>query len=559
MAEAAGDGGSGARRAAVAAVLRRSSLRRVAVAYGAFNLAEHATWLAVTVFAYGRGGATEAGLIGLLQLAPGVVVAPVAALLGDRYPRSRVLLASYLVQGIAMLATGAALLGNQPAVAVYAFAVLAATVTTLSRPAHAALLPALAETPAELTAAIVVSGSLENAGILVGPALAGVLLELSGPGEVFVVAALALSGASAAVARVTTVAPSAALPVPAADAGDTAPAGVRAIAGGLTALVTDSRLRAIVGLLLASLLLVGFLDVFYVVLALGILGTGEAGAGLLNAALGAGGMLGAALSLALVGRSRLAAPLLASIAVFGGAVALIGFAPSAVLAPILIGVAGTARAVGDVAARTLLQRVAPDAVLSRIFGVLEGLDSAALAVGAVAVPVLVGALGAPAALAVAGIALPLVGLLGWRGLAVADAAAVVPARQLALLRGIPIFAALPPPILERLATRLVPVRVPAGATVIREGEAGDLYYVVAAGRVEVTVGDRTMRRQGPGEGFGEIALLRDVPRTATVRAIEDTLLFSLDRDTFLAAVTNQPVSRAIAASVVERRLAGAEE
>jgi hypothetical protein len=179
---------------------------------------------------------------------------------------------------------------------------------------------------------------------------------------------------------------------------------------------------------------------------------------------------------------------------------------------------------------------------------------AMIAVGSVAVPFVIVLLGAHAALVVVGLWLPLVVAVAWNRLRAVDAAAVVHVRELGLLRAIPMFAPLAPPTIERLAANLLPVEVTAGTWIIREGERGDRFYVVDEGQVEVEIDGEAVRSQGPGSSFGEIALLRDVPRTASVRAATDVRLLALERDVFLSAVTGHTRSRAAAEAVVAERL-----
>jgi len=142
----------------------------------------------------------------------------------------------------------------------------------------------------------------------------------------------------------------------------------------------------------------------------------------------------------------------------------------------------------------------------------------------------------------------------WRALARSDAAGEVPVELVELLRGIAIFAPLPPPQLERLAGALVEVEVDVGDTVFREGDHGDRFYVIAEGRASVEASGWTLRELEPGDFFGEIALLRDVPRTATVRATTALRLHALDRDTFVSTVTGHAASAEAAGSIVAARL-----
>jgi hypothetical protein len=193
-------------------------------------------------------------------------------------------------------------------------------------------------------------------------------------------------------------------------------------------------------------------------------------------------------------------------------------------------------------------------MLARVFGVLEGIDMAALAIGSILAPLLIGLLGAQGALVTAGLALLLATGASWRPLRRADAMGIARPREIGILRGIPMFAPLPPPAIERLASQLVPVTAPPGMDVVRQGEHGDRFFIIRQGRVQVAIDGRVVREEGPGESFGEIALLRNVPRTATVSALELLELLALDRRPFLEAVTGQPASTLVAQGVVEARL-----
>jgi MFS family permease len=516
----------------LAAVFRNPELRRVELAFAAFNGAEWAVWLAMLVYAYRRGGATTAGLVAFVQLVPAGLFAPFASSLADRIRPARVLAAGYVAQAAAMAATAAALLASAPSVLVYALAAVAATAVTVTRPTQAALVPGLARSPDELTATNVVSGWIESVGVLVAPAATGVLLAVSGPGTVFAaMAALALVGA-------LLVAPLGGPPAAATEKtsvlGETA-AGVRVVARHRDA-------RLLVGLLGGQYVLIGALDVLFVVLALGVLDLGGSGAGYLNAAFGLGGALGIAATVTLVGRRRLAPPLALGAAVFSLAFVVIGLWPTVAGTFVLLVAAGAGRSLLDVAGRTLLQRAAPADVLSRIFGLLEGLSMAALAFGSLLVTALVAVGGARAALIGLGALLPLGAVLAGRRLAALDARATVPVVEISLLRSLPLFAPLGAPALEALARSLEPVDAPAGTEVIREGEPGDRFYAVANGELEVSSGGRPLRRLVRGDGFGEIALLADVPRTADVTAVTDSRLYALDKEHFVPAVTGHPAA-----------------
>jgi MFS family permease len=193
-------------------------------------------------------------------------------------------------------------------------------------------------------------------------------------------------------------------------------------------------------------------------------------------------------------------------------------------------------------------------VLGRVFGAFEALAVLSMAIGSLLAPLLVATIGARGALVVVGLILPVVLVPLWRPLVALDAASAPFEEGVELLRGIPIFRPLPVPELERLAKALIPAQVAAGSAVFAAGETGDRFYVIRSGTAEVEVDGQRVRTLGPGESFGEIALVRDVPRTATVRALTALELLALERDVFVATLTHHPASAEAAGSIVAARL-----
>ena len=533
-----------------ATATRNRGLRRVLAAYLLYIAAEYGVWIAVTLYAYERGGPATAGLVMIAQLVPAAMVAPLGSVLGDRLRRDRALRLGYVVQTAAYLAAGLAL-WFAPAGIVYATAVVFSCAATLTRPVHNAILPQLAETPEELTAANSMSGAAEGFGILFGPLLTSVLVGISGPALPVTV----FSGVTLLAALLTwNLHPH---EVPAETAGEVEPDRlVQAAAEGFRELRRERGAGALTVMAGAQSVLLGMLDVFFAVLAIDVLSRGEEAAGILSAAVGAGGLVGAGATVVLVGRRRLAGPIELAAGVTGGAIAAIAVvaAYGPVLALLLL--AGAGRSFLDVAVRTLLQRSVRDEILARVFGLQEGLSMLGLAIGAAAVPVFVSLFGARGAFVAAGAFLPATGLVLFATLRGLDRRAALPdPSRIALLRTIPLFQPLPQPAFELVVNRLIPIEAPAGGTPVREGEAGDRFYVIEAGEAVVTVGGREIARLGPGDYFGEIALLRDVPRTATVTGLSDLRLLALEREDFLAAVTGSRPSSRAASDVVNRRLA----
>ncbi len=530
------------------AVLRQAlasrRLRRVEAAFVGFGISEYGVWVVVLVFAFRRGGTPAAGVVAAVQLVPASVVAPLAARLIDARGAAATLCAGYVTQAVSLGITAALVLVGVPAPVVYAGAVVAACAVTLTRPAQAALLPALVQTPAQLTAANVVSGWVDTVTLLAGPAAASLALAIAGPGWALIVFAAVVAGSAVVVAPLHRLGQVGA-EEDAEDGETSLRETVRVAPGALPALA----------MLTAEYAVLGALDVLEVVLAALVLGLGAGGAGYLGAAFGAGGMVGAAAALTLVGRPRLARPLLLAGAAWGAAFIAVGAWPAVGAALCLLALAGAGRTVLDVGGRTILHRTVPRALHGRVFGALEGLETFGLAVGSLAVPLLVAIAGPRGAVAVVGGLLIVIPMLTTPALRRIERAAPALDTEVGVLRRVPLFAMLSAPVLEDLARALTRVEAPAGETVAREGRPGDEYFVVVAGELGVSIGATHVRTLGPGDGFGEIALLHEGVRTATVAATSAVTLYALERAAFLEAVTGSRQTHRAARELVAERLA----
>jgi MFS family permease len=387
----------------------------------------------------------------------------------------------------------------------------------------------------------------------VGPAINAALIVGIGPGGVVGVMTLFMVAATLLVVRLRLYRDAEDQPGPGAGSF------LQDAVGGLRELQHEPGAALLLGVGGSQFFLIGLLDVFYALLAIEILEVGSSGAGILAAAFGVGGLVGATIAIALASRRRLSSAFAGGLAASGIALATVGFAGNLALALGLIAVVGAARAFFDVAARTLLQRAVKDDVLARVFGVEEALQMFGLAVGAAAAPVFVSAFGPRGAFVAAGALLVIVVVATWPRIRQVDARSFAPGPELGLLTRIPIFAPLPEHVAEQLSWHLTRMDVSAGTTIIREGEAGDRFYLVSEGTVAVTIEGAQRRALGPGSTFGEIALLRDVPRTATVTAVTDCRLLALDRDVFLQAVTGSRRSVRAANREIDRHLGGSAD
>jgi MFS family permease len=530
---------------ALRSVFRNPDLRRVELAWGASIATEWAHYVALGVFAYDEGGAAAVGIAGLVRMLPAAVVAPFAASFGDRFRRERFLAAIALVGSAALAASAVAFFAGRNVPAIFALAGVVGVTTTLFRPALQAILPSLARTPDELIASNGATSTIESIGTLVGPLVAGVLVAVADVGVVLVAASVVLLGAVGLLASLVV---EGVIQRTAADAAQAR----ELVLGGFRVVATAWRPRLIVALITAQGFVRGCLNVLMVVAAFELFGAGDAAVGYMAAALGVGGLVGAFGALGLEGR-RLGTPLGFAVAFWGLPIALVAAWPNLVFALALLAVVGAANSVEDVAAFTLLQRIVPDEVLTRVLGVAWGLVMGAVALGSLATPAIVNRLGARAAFVVAGAILPVVAIAVARLLRTIDAEAQAPRMELELIDSVSIFAPLSVAAKEHVAARLAPVLVEAGDVVIRAGDVGDRFYVVAEGELDVDAGGRHST-SGPGDFFGEVALLRDVPRTATVRAVAPSRLYALGRDDFLAAVTGHSAVRSAGEAVAVQRL-----
>ena len=524
-----------------AQVARSGALVRVVAAYAVFVITEYAVWIAMLVYAYDHGGATQAGLIALAQLVPAAIVAPLASGYADHRSPILMLAGGYVAQGIGTAATATAILSGAPSVFAYAGAVFASAAVSTTRPAQAVVVPALTRDVNELTATNVVIGWIESVSIMVAGAFVGITLAYASIGYVFAV------GAALLVVALFLVAPLRARP-PSPDGAEAST--LRHIVNGFGEVYRSRHARLLVGMLAAEDVVVGALDVLFVVVAIDVLRAGQAWAGYLNTAYGVGGVVLGSLAALLIGR-RLGPVIAFNAVLLGAALAATSLTSNRGAVVALLALVGGSRALFEVATRTLLQRAVATEMVGRVFGLAEGLSMAGLAVGSLLAPALVALGGDKVALAGVAAVLPLVVVVKGRLLMRIDQHAQVPVVEISLLRSIPLFRVLPGPSLEGLARALRRVEYDPGEVIIREGDEGDRYYAIADGSVEILQGGHRISTLGRGIGIGEIALLRGGPRTATAIAATAVTAFTLDRESFLTAVNGHVPTLRSATGIVE--------
>lgn len=533
--------------AGLVAVFRNRNIRRLELAWGAAITAEWAHFVALGVFAYDQGGTAAVGIAGLVRLLPAALVAPFAASFGDHFRRERFLAVIALVGAAALAGSAVAFFAGENVPAIFALSAFVGLAVTLVRPAQQALLPSLARNTQELIGSNGASSTLESLGTLIGPLLAGVLVSVADAGVVFAVGAGAML-AAALLFRLVRVEGRSLVASPE-RRGSTRDL----LVAGIGYLARSPGPRMVVGLIAAQAFVRGCLNVLIVVAAFQVLDADASAVGYMTAAVGVGGLLGALGSFTLGGR-RLAVIFGVALIFWGLPIALMAPSSFLVTALLLLAVVGAANSIEDVSSFTLLQRIVPDHVLARVMGAIWGLAMGAVALGSIFAPAVVSLFGAQAALVVVGMILPVLVLLAWRRLVALDRAAPQPTAELAVIESVPMFVPLPLAAKECLATSLVPMVIPAGDVVIRANDPGECFYIVKDGEFEILAGDARASAHA-GDHFGEIALLGDVPRTATVRAVVDSDLYALERNDFLAAVTGHSEVRAAGEDIAAERLA----
>jgi MFS family permease len=518
-------------RQSLADALATPELRRVQLGWTAASVGSWIFFIVLAVYAYGEGGATAVGVAALARMLPAGLAAPFAGVVVDRRSRRDVLVAITIARSLVLGAIALAVAADAPLAVVLVLSAGFTALATAHKPAQAALLPALAETPRQIAASNAVLTAVDSAGFLAGALLGGVLVAAGSIETAFLVTAGVFAVATWPLARI------ARDPIPLhREHEEDAEQALEELSSGFRAVARDPSLRLVVGLSACSTFVEGAVDVLVVLIAIELLDLGDAGVGWLNSAWAVGGIVGAAAAISLLGRGRLAAGLAGGCLLVGIPLLLVAALPEVAVAVAALAILGVGYSLIETAGLTLMQRLTADDLLGRAFAVVESSYWLTTGLGAISAPAIVSLLGLRGALVALGCALPLVAALRWVQLARFEAGAAIPEDAFVLLRSVPIFAPLSIGTLENVSRRLHEIDVPAGRAVVREGEPGDRFYMIAEGEFDVTCTRGAFPSLVGGDVFGEIALLRDVPRTATVTARTDARVFALDRDAFLTAV-----------------------
>lgn len=509
--------------------LRNRELARLLGSFGSWIAADWAYLIVLSVVAYDGGGPVAVGLIGAMRVLPAAVLGPAASLLTDRLSRPRILASAHASMCLITLALAWAVAANAPLAVVLVVVGVGAALSSVFKPCVNALLPQLVRDPRELVAANSVYSTVEAAATVAGPVLAGLLLAALAPAAIFPVLGALFAAAAVVSVRIRT---------------EFQPARAPRLAGlgvllepfrGFSVLTGRPGVRVAVALFIAQTCMRGLLTVFVIVFA--ATGDGGLGAGALFAAMGIGGLIGALGVLGFGGSGQSARILGVGIALWGLPVLAIGIWPQSLVAWLALAVLGVGNAIEDVHGYTLLNRMLPDHLAGRAWGAFWSVAAAALALGSLTAPLLIGWLGLQPAMMITGAVLAACPLLAWPRLRAMDTGAGPPPEYVALLRQVPALAPMPVLAIQRLALSLGEVHLSDGDLAIRQGDIGDLFYVIADGCVTVTQEGRELRRLAQGDSFGEIALLLTVARTTTVTASGPCRLLTVDGDSFVAAVT----------------------
>jgi len=539
----------------LASVFRNPRLRKIELAFAGSMIGDWASGTATAVFAYGVGGTKAVRLFYTVRLAMMAVASPFMATLADRVSRRLVMVVADLVRLGLFVGAAACLFLHAPAWPVFVLSGAAALVSSAFRPAQAAWMPSLADSPEELTAANGAASTLESLAFFLGPALGAFLLTVTDVPTVFLLNAATFLWSAMLVLSIRARDVEVNADSGGDEAAETAKVGfVKETTEGFRAIGRNGDAVMVAVLSCAQTVVAGASAVYTVVMAVKILETGPKGVGYLDSAFGVGAIIGGLVAIGRARKRKLASDLVLGVILWSIPLVAVWVLPTIPVVFAAIVAMGFGNPLVDVNFATILQRIMPDEVLGRVFGALEGALIGTMALGAALMPFLIDAVGFDLALAILGIGITAL-VLPWipraRRL---DGELAIPA-GVPLIEAIPMFAPLGPTTVESLARKLRRFSVPAGVVIVQEGQESDRFYVIESGTVRVSHGEDVVRHESAGDFFGEIGLLRDVRRTATVTAETDTVLQVLEREDFLDAVTGQDDARMAADSIVSRRIA----
>ena len=510
--------------------------------------ADWAVFIGVLVYAFEEGGAKATGFASIALLLPYIATSFFTGGLAERFPPGRVRLGGLIVQVVGFGGAALAAAADAGLPLVLAAGMVAVGAVTTLHTSGAVILPAIVRSTRELSVGNLWTGYSENLGGLLGPLAATGLLAIGGPAAV-----LAGCAAMAAIGVVVTTVPHLVDPPGGGRADDDTRGSVRRVVDNVRGLRVRPGVLGVLFVAGAQYFVIGALDIIVVVAAEDRLDLGDSGPGLLLTMVGIGALAGGVVTTFLIRLDRLAPVLVGAMLLVAAFAIAFGSTVTVVGALILLPMIGVSRSVIDFVADVLLHRSAPPELLASVYAVIE------IAAG---VGLILGSIGAQALLAIGGVEAALYGIGGFflllvavtlRSMRLADSSATVPVVSMSVIRRLPVFSSLPAAELETLSRAAEEIVTEPGQQIVVEGEAGDHYYAIMSGSFEVTVRGVPVYLAHRGQGFGEIALLASVPRTATVTSVGSGLLLAIDRTPFLIAVTGHDSTRQAAWGVVRSR------
>jgi len=510
-------------------------LTQLVVAFAFVSTAEWAYVTALSVHALREDGTIAVGFVGLrffVGAISSLIDAPSWLVRGGRNALAWISTA----RALGLLASSVLVAVGTPLALLLVLLALDSAASGQYRPAQSRIVRFLARSPQELVASATGTSTVKTLSQALGGVAGGTLLAVTTPAVVFAGAAGLFVVAALLNFRVKTarmvpeevVPPVKAGPMLARFAGTVADAAQLTRRSHLGGILLLSGLRTFVrGMWLAVA----------VIASIRLLHAGSTGVGLLMLAAGVGSLIAAPLSSLLIRRARVGTPAVVALVACGLPLAVVAGVPVFNLAMAVVVAWGAGMALADITTTSIVYRLVETPMAPRVTGVIESTKLALEGLGGFLAPVLVLLIGVRGALWVAAVPLPLVAVAGWRMLHRMDATAGERAQLLELVHGVHWLHSLDVPSLENLVGRLAPVFVPtAGTDVVRQGDEGDLFYIVVSGRADVLLNGYVVGAVSRGDSFGERALLRDVPRMATVRSLSPMRLLALSRENFLAAV-----------------------
>ena len=521
-------------------------MARLLFSWGAWVTTDWAFLITVSVMALELGGAAAVGLVGAVRVLPSALLSGVIAGLSDRLPRP--VLLAFVHGSWCVIALGMAWIAvaEAPIVVLLIVIGIGSATSALLKPCQHSLLPQLVHSPSQLIIANSAYATIEGLGTVLGPALCALVLAGFGPPTVFVVLAAIYAAAAVMSGLIKTpFRPARRITPGAGQAGGRA----RDALEGLRMLSRPGT-RTVWVLFMFQTTMRGFLNVFVILLATSGPNGNEARAGTLFAAIGVGGLVGAVAGLGGGARRSATAGFAFGIGLWGLPILIIGIWPQPGIAWVALAVLGLGNALEDIFGFSLFNRLFPDHVAGRAWGTYYSFHAATVALGSLAAPLLVAATSLSWAMVITGAVVMLAPVVLWRSLRAVGAMVSGRSEHVDLLQSVALFAPLSLIAIERLARSAQEGQAEPGTTIVREHDLGAEFYIVAEGELSVRQGDTEIRRLGPGDSFGEIALLEASPRTATVLAEQPSRLLTLDSDSFIAAVTGHRVTDDLARSRV---------